>query len=103
MTVGLCELPQLPQLPLPSGPKLTLQTGYRRPDQRPGAGLIADAADDDPGGIVTDSQAGSQFGHAMLRAVMFASACGAIAVDGLEYPSLDQTEKGIRLHSQLVG
>ena len=67
------------------------------------AGQIGHAADDDPGGIVADSQASSQFGHAMLRAVMFASACGAVAVDGFEYSSLDQTKKGIRLHSQLIG
>src|SRR5450830_2193201 len=36
-----------------------------------GPGLIAGAADDDPSGIATYSQAGAQFGYAMLWSVLF--------------------------------
>jgi Mn2+/Fe2+ NRAMP family transporter len=36
-----------------------------------GAGLITGAADDDPSGIATYSQAGAQFGFAMLWTVVF--------------------------------
>ena len=35
-----------------------------------GPGLITGAADDDPSGIATYSQAGAQFGHAMLWTVV---------------------------------
>ena len=36
-----------------------------------GPGLITGAADDDPSGIATYSQAGAQFGYAMLWTVVF--------------------------------
>ena len=36
-----------------------------------GPGLIAGAADDDPSGIATYSQAGAQFGYGMLWSVLF--------------------------------
>src|ERR1700723_4154887 len=36
-----------------------------------GPGLITGAADDDPSGIATYSQAGAQFGYSMLWAVLF--------------------------------
>jgi len=39
--------------------------------QRLGPGLITGAADDDPSGIATYSQAGAQFGYSMLWTVLF--------------------------------
>jgi Mn2+/Fe2+ NRAMP family transporter len=36
-----------------------------------GPGLITGAADDDPSGIATYSQAGAQFGYNMLWTVLF--------------------------------
>ena len=39
--------------------------------RRLGPGLITGAADDDPSGIATYSQAGAQFGYSMLWAVLF--------------------------------
>ena len=39
--------------------------------KRLGPGLITGAADDDPSGIATYSQAGAQFGYAMLWSVLF--------------------------------
>ena len=36
-----------------------------------GPGLISGAADDDPSGIATYSQAGAQFGYGMLWTVVF--------------------------------
>ena len=36
-----------------------------------GPGLITGAADDDPSGIATYSQAGAQYGYAMLWSVLF--------------------------------
>ncbi len=39
--------------------------------KRLGPGVITGAADDDPSGIATYSQAGAQFGYAMLWSVMF--------------------------------
>ena len=36
-----------------------------------GPGLITGAADDDPSGIATYSQAGAQFGYGMLWSVLF--------------------------------
>jgi len=36
-----------------------------------GPGLITGAADDDPSGIATYSQAGAQFGYSMLWTVLF--------------------------------
>lgn len=43
----------------------------RRAAQRLGPGLITGAADDDPSGIATYSQAGAQFGFSMLWTVVF--------------------------------
>lgn len=42
-----------------------LTVGPTRPWQRLGPGLIAGAADDDPSGIATYSQAGAQFGYSL--------------------------------------
>jgi NRAMP (natural resistance-associated macrophage protein)-like metal ion transporter len=39
--------------------------------KRLGPGLVAGAADDDPSGIATYSQAGAQFGYAMLWSILF--------------------------------
>ena len=39
--------------------------------QKLGPGLVTGAADDDPSGIATYSQAGAQFGYAMLWSVLF--------------------------------
>jgi NRAMP (natural resistance-associated macrophage protein)-like metal ion transporter len=39
--------------------------------QRLGPGLVTGAADDDPSGIATYSQAGAQFGYGMLWSVLF--------------------------------
>jgi len=47
--------------------KLTLGRGVRQL----GPGLITGAADDDPSGIATYSQAGAQFGYSMLWTVVF--------------------------------
>jgi NRAMP (natural resistance-associated macrophage protein)-like metal ion transporter len=47
--------------------KLTLGHGVRQL----GPGLITGAADDDPSGIATYSQAGAQFGYSMLWTVVF--------------------------------
>ncbi len=47
--------------------KFFLRTGVRRL----GPGLITGAADDDPSGIATYSQAGAQFGFSMLWTVVF--------------------------------
>lgn len=54
-------------LKLKSIRKLGLRAGVRRL----GPGLITGAADDDPSGIATYSQAGAQFGFAMLWTVVF--------------------------------
>ncbi|MDR7270020.1 NRAMP (natural resistance-associated macrophage protein)-like metal ion transporter [Pelomonas saccharophila] len=43
----------------------------RRPLKQLGPGLITGAADDDPSGIATYSQAGAQFGYGMLWSVVF--------------------------------
>jgi NRAMP (natural resistance-associated macrophage protein)-like metal ion transporter len=45
--------------------------GWRKGLQRLGPGLITGAADDDPSGIATYSQAGAQFGYSMLWTVVF--------------------------------
>jgi NRAMP (natural resistance-associated macrophage protein)-like metal ion transporter len=45
--------------------------GLRRGLRQLGPGLITGAADDDPSGIATYSQAGAQFGYAMLWTVVF--------------------------------
>lgn len=45
--------------------------GLRTHAQRLGPGLITGAADDDPSGIATYSQAGAQFGFSMLWTVIF--------------------------------
>lgn len=47
--------------------KLGLHHGLRKL----GPGLITGAADDDPSGIATYSQAGAQFGFSMLWTVLF--------------------------------
>jgi len=45
--------------------------GLRRGVRQLGPGLITGAADDDPSGIATYSQAGAQFGYSMLWTVVF--------------------------------
>jgi NRAMP (natural resistance-associated macrophage protein)-like metal ion transporter len=45
--------------------------GLRRRLRKLGPGLITGAADDDPSGIATYSQAGAQFGLSMLWTVVF--------------------------------
>ena len=45
--------------------------GARRRLRKLGPGLITGAADDDPSGIATYSQAGAQFGYSMLWSVLF--------------------------------
>jgi NRAMP (natural resistance-associated macrophage protein)-like metal ion transporter len=45
--------------------------GLQKNMRRLGPGLITGAADDDPSGIATYSQAGAQFGYAMLWTVVF--------------------------------
>jgi len=45
--------------------------GFRQPLRHLGPGLITGAADDDPSGIATYSQAGAQFGFSMLWTVVF--------------------------------
>ena len=45
--------------------------GRRLGAQKLGPGLITGAADDDPSGIATYSQAGAQFGYSMLWTVIF--------------------------------
>ncbi len=45
--------------------------GLRRSLRHLGPGLITGAADDDPSGIATYSQAGAQFGYSMLWTVVF--------------------------------
>jgi NRAMP (natural resistance-associated macrophage protein)-like metal ion transporter len=52
-------------------PAFDLQKDLRKGMQRLGPGLITGAADDDPSGIATYSQAGAQFGYAMLWTVVF--------------------------------
>ena len=42
------------------------------PIAKPGAGLITGAADDDPSGIATYSQAGAQFGYSLLWTMLLA-------------------------------
>ena len=49
------------------GPKIGLRQGMKRL----GPGLITGAADDDPSGIATYSQAGAQFGYSMLWTMIF--------------------------------
>ncbi len=53
--------------------------GFPRWLRKLSPGLITGAADDDPSGIATYSQAGAQFGFSMLcrRARTFAATCGA--------------------------
>ena len=46
-------------------------TGLRKLLSRLGPGLITGAADDDPSGIATYSQAGAQFGYSMLWTMVF--------------------------------
>jgi NRAMP (natural resistance-associated macrophage protein)-like metal ion transporter len=46
--------------------------GIGRPLRQLGPGLITGAADDDPSGIATYSQAGAQFGYSMVWTVVFA-------------------------------
>jgi NRAMP (natural resistance-associated macrophage protein)-like metal ion transporter len=58
------------------GPKNRLARGERSEDRVPllqklGPGLITGAADDDPSGIATYSQAGAQFGYGLLWSVLF--------------------------------
>ncbi|KQV86167.1 NRAMP family divalent metal transporter [Pelomonas sp. Root1237] len=50
---------------------MTLLARLRRPFHELGPGLITGAADDDPSGIATYSQAGAQFGYGMLWSVVF--------------------------------
>ncbi len=51
--------------------KLVRKLGLQRGLRQLGPGLITGAADDDPSGIATYSQAGAQFGYSMLWTVVF--------------------------------
>lgn len=51
--------------------KTIRKLGLRRKLRKLGPGLITGAADDDPSGIATYSQAGAQFGFSMLWTVVF--------------------------------
>jgi NRAMP (natural resistance-associated macrophage protein)-like metal ion transporter len=51
--------------------KVVKKFGLRRRLRQLGPGLITGAADDDPSGIATYSQAGAQFGFSMLWTVVF--------------------------------
>jgi NRAMP (natural resistance-associated macrophage protein)-like metal ion transporter len=51
--------------------KLRIQRDLKRGLRQLGPGLITGAADDDPSGIATYSQAGAQFGYSMLWTVVF--------------------------------
>ena len=53
--------PRTPFVPVPVAPLL----------KRLGPGLVTGAADDDPSGIATYSQAGAQFGYGMLWSIWF--------------------------------
>jgi Mn2+/Fe2+ NRAMP family transporter len=48
-----------------------LAKGFRHLWQALGPGLITGAADDDPSGIATYSQAGAQYGYGLLWSVLF--------------------------------
>ena len=50
---------------------MTFKLRLRERARQLGPGLITGAADDDPSGIATYSQAGAQFGFAMLWTVVF--------------------------------
>ena len=50
----------------PGGPRTLWHRLRRHPLARVGPGLVTGAADDDPSGIATYSQAGAQFGLDML-------------------------------------
>ena len=51
--------------------RLIFQRTFPKGLRRLGPGLITGAADDDPSGIATYSQAGAQFGYSMLWTVVF--------------------------------
>ena len=51
--------------------KVIKKCGLQRGLRKLGHGLITGAADDDPSGIATYSQAGAQFGFSMLWTVVF--------------------------------
>jgi len=51
--------------------KIIRQSRLQRDLKKLGPGLITGAADDDPSGIATYSQAGAQFGYSMLWTVVF--------------------------------
>ena len=51
--------------------KTIRRRGFRRDLRELGPGLVTGAADDDPSGIATYSQAGAQFGFSMLWTVVF--------------------------------
>ena len=55
----------------PDTPGASNGSGLRKSLQRLGPGLITGAADDDPSGIATYSQAGAQFGYSMLWTMLF--------------------------------
>ena len=57
--------------PKETATKSIRKLGLRRGLRRLGPGLITGAADDDPSGIATYSQAGAQFGFSMLWSVVF--------------------------------
>ena len=52
-------------------PNLKATRGFQQGLRQLGPGLITGAADDDPSGIATYSQAGAQFGLGMLWTVVF--------------------------------
>src|ERR1700704_6932040 len=48
-----------------------MTTGIRRVFKKLGPGLVTGASDDDPSGIATYSQVGSQFGFGLLWTMLF--------------------------------
>lgn len=60
------DVPETAAMPAPTESLTVWQRVKSHPLARVGPGLITGAADDDPSGIATYSQAGAQFGFAML-------------------------------------
>src|SRR3990172_10187532 len=71
-----------PAVPAPAIPLL----------KRLGPGLITGAADDDPSGIATYSQAGTQFGYGLLWSVLFTTPL----MIGIQIVSAHWTRHGAR-------
>jgi Mn2+/Fe2+ NRAMP family transporter len=66
MLMGMSNIPEVIPARAPNGGSVLWERIRRHPLARLGPGLITGAADDDPSGIATYSQAGAQFGLNML-------------------------------------